>query len=194
MNIADELQKLAALHQAGTLSTPEFEAAKARLLQPAGAPPPMPPEQPPAYAAPQPAYMTPQPAVSAAPAKDLEAETRQWAMWLHLSQLLSFVVPLGGLVAPIVIWQMKKKELPGIDIHGVHAVNWIITAVIIGIICIPLVFVLIGIPMLIALGIVSIVFPILGGIKANNGEVWRYPMSFSFLKPQPAPGSQWPGQ
>ena len=29
---------------------------------------------------------------------------------------------------------------------------------------------------------ISIVFPIIGGIKANNGELWKYPLSIQFLK------------
>jgi len=28
----------------------------------------------------------------------------------------------------------------------------------------------------------AIAFPIVGGIKANNGEVWRYPLSIQFFK------------
>jgi hypothetical protein len=34
----------------------------------------------------------------------------------------------------------------------------------------------------IALVVCAIVFPIVGGIKANNGEVWRYPLSIAFFK------------
>ena len=36
--------------------------------------------------------------------------------------------------------------------------------------------------LLAAAGIANLVFAIVGGIKANNGEVWKYPLSFSFLK------------
>jgi uncharacterized Tic20 family protein len=34
----------------------------------------------------------------------------------------------------------------------------------------------------VALVIIGIVFPIIGGIKANNGEVWKYPLSIPFFK------------
>jgi uncharacterized Tic20 family protein len=44
------------------------------------------------------------------------------------------------------------------------------------------VFVLVGILLLIALGIVAIVFPIIGAVKANNGELWEYPLTIKFLK------------
>ena len=111
-----------------------------------------------------------------------DAETRQWGMILHLSIFAGYVVPLAGLVAPIVIWQVKKDDLPGIDVHGKIVVNWILSSVIYGLICFVLVFVIIGIPLLVALGVCSIVFPIIGGIKANNGEVWAYPLSITFFR------------
>jgi uncharacterized protein len=51
------------------------------------------------------------------------------------------------------------------------------------VVCAILVFAIIGIPLLIALGLVSVTFPIVAAIKANNGVVWKYPLSISFLKP-----------
>ncbi|MBI4583109.1 MAG: DUF4870 domain-containing protein [Planctomycetes bacterium] len=111
-----------------------------------------------------------------------DQETNQWAMFLHFSLLAGFVIPLAGLVAPIILWQIKKKELPGIDVHGKIVVNWLISAVLYGIGSAILILLFIGIPLLIALGVVSIVFPIIGGIKANNGEVWKYPLTIQFLK------------
>jgi uncharacterized protein len=39
----------------------------------------------------------------------------------------------------------------------------------------------VGLPLLFALAVVSIVFPIIGGIKAKNGEVWSYPLSVKFF-------------
>lgn len=113
---------------------------------------------------------------------DTTAEARQWAMFLHLSQLANFLIPFGGIVAPIVIWQLKKDVLSGIDEHGKVVVNWLISALIYGVGAFILSFILIGIPLLIALALVGLVFPIVGGIKASNGELWVYPLSISFLK------------
>lgn len=160
MNSADELQRLQQLHQSGALSDEEYAKAKANVLNP------------------------PSPSSPVAPggSANLEEQTRLWAMLLHLSQLANFLVPLGGLIVPIVIWQVKKTELPGIDVHGKIVVNWIISALLYGIGCFILFFLLIGIPMLVALGIIAIIFPIVGGIKANNGEAWKYPLSITFFK------------
>jgi len=112
---------------------------------------------------------------------DKETQARQWAMFIHLSQFAGFVVPVAGYVAPIVLWQLKKDELPGVDVHGKNVVNWLISLIIYVVVSSILCVVIIGIPLLIALGIIAIVFPIVGGIKANNGEVWKYPLTITFL-------------
>lgn len=117
-----------------------------------------------------------------APQSHNDTQTKQWAMLLHLSCLASIVIPIAGIIAPIIIWQLKKSDLPGIDVHGKIVVNWILSAIIYGVVSFILMFLLIGIPMLIALMIVSIIFPIIGGIKANRGNVWKYPLSIRFLK------------
>ena len=164
MNIADEIQKLSDLHRSGALSDAEFETAKAKLLT-------GPPATPPA------------PNPSAVSVMSPEAALKQWGLFLHLSLLAGFLVPFGGLVVPIVIWQMKKQEIPGLDEHGCNAMNFIISMFIYGAICIPLVFLFIGIPLLIILGILGVVFPIIAALKANEGVCWRYPMAITFLKP-----------
>lgn len=181
MSLSDELQKLRDLHLCGALTNAEFETAKARLLNPGGssAPPPLP-------AGTMDVYATPAALAEPPPALNQDAQTRQWAMILHLSQLAGIIVPLAGLVVPIVIWQVKKKDLPGLDVHGCHAANWIITELILAIIFTVLILVFVGVPLLIALGLTGIIFPIIAAIKGSNGEVWRYPLSITFFTPQAA--------
>jgi uncharacterized protein len=166
MSIADELHKLQQLYQSGAINNDEYTLAKARLL--AGAPEVRPVE---AFPAPAPAL---DPAVR-------EQETRQWAFILHMSVLAGFVIPIAGLVLPIMIWQLKKVELPGIDPHGKNVLNWIISEIIYAVACVILILGIIGIPLLIALAVVAVVFPIVAAIKANNGEVWAYPLAFRFV-------------
>jgi uncharacterized Tic20 family protein len=159
LNIADEIERLRRLHETGVMSGDEFARAKDALLKnaQAGAQPP------------------------AAAAEVRERQVRQWAMFLHLSLLAGFIVPLAGLIVPIVIWQVKKTDLPELDVHGKIVVNWIISLIIYAAVSAVLIIVVIGVPLLVALGILAVVFPILGGIKASNGETWRYPLSIGFL-------------
>jgi uncharacterized Tic20 family protein len=167
MNLTDELEKLRQLHQSGVLDDEEFALAKAKLLNQSSEA--------------QPWTAAPLQSAGVGPAAQ-EQQARQWAFLLHLSILAGFVVPVAGLVIPIAIWQLKKDELLGIDAHGKNVVNWIISAIIYAVVCVILAFVIIGIPLLIALGVVAVIFPIVAAIKAKNGEVWKYPLSISFLK------------
>ena len=114
------------------------------------------------------------------PAND-NRNARLWAMLLHFSLLAGFLVPLGGLIVPVVIWQLKRADVPGLDAHGKIVVNWIISEIIYAVVFLVLAFVWIGIPLLIGLKLVSVVFPIIGGIKANEGEAWDYPLSSQFF-------------
>ncbi len=109
-------------------------------------------------------------------------ELKQWGMFTHLSQLLNFVIPFGGIAAPVIIWQLKKDEIPALDAHGKMIVNWLLSCLIYGAVSFILAFVLIGFLGFIALFVMGVVFPIIGGIKANNGELWEYPLTIKFLK------------
>ncbi|MCH2118053.1 MAG: DUF4870 domain-containing protein [Pirellulales bacterium] len=111
-----------------------------------------------------------------------ERETRTWAMFLHFSLLAGYVAPIAGLIAPIIIWQVQKDKLPGIDEHGKVVVNWLISLILYLILSALLLFIFIGIPMLIVLIVATIIFPIIGGIKANDGQLWKYPLSIPFFK------------
>ncbi|NEZ02840.1 DUF4870 domain-containing protein [Wenzhouxiangella sp. XN201] len=113
---------------------------------------------------------------------DVDKETQNWAMILHLSMLSGLVVPLAGLVVPIVIYILKKDSLPGLVPHGHVVFNWMISAVIYCIVSFVLMIVGIGFLLLMALALVSLIFPIIGGVKASEGEVWPYPLSIQFFK------------
>ncbi len=111
-----------------------------------------------------------------------DTEVNQWNMLIHLSQLVGFFIPLGNVIAPLILWQMKKDEDPCIDQHGKEVMNWEISlfiyAVVAGLLC----FILIGFLFIAILALMYLIFAIIGGIKANNGEFWQYPMTIRFLK------------
>ena len=112
----------------------------------------------------------------------LSAEAKQWAMFAHLSALLGFLIPFGSIVAPLVIWQIKKNEFPFVDDQGKEALNFQITVLIAVIVCFVLTFVLIGLLLLPIVGIAALVLTIMGGIKANEGVTYRYPFTLRLIK------------
>ncbi len=109
-------------------------------------------------------------------------EARTWAMLCHLSALVGLLGNgIGFVLGPLFVWLLKRKEHPFVDEQGKESINFQITMFIAFIIAALLMFVFIGFLILPALIIVNIVLPIIGAIKANNGEHYRYPFSIRFL-------------
>ena len=107
-----------------------------------------------------------------------DKETNQWAMFIHFSILAGWAIPIAGLVVPIILWQMKKDELPGIVPHAHIVLNWIVSSLVYALICFVLMIVVIGFFGFLALGLLTVVYAIVGGLKANEGEIWEYPGTF----------------
>ena len=109
-------------------------------------------------------------------------DQRQMGMFLHLSQLANVVLFPIGLVLPIVLWQTQKDKVPALDVHGKMVVNWMISETIYMFVSIVLMFVLVGFLTILAVALMGIIFPIVGAVKANNGELWNYPLTIKFIK------------
>ena len=129
--------------------------------------------EPPVPAAPAP------PPAAAPPGKD----ERMWAMFCHLASLAGLVgIPFGNVIGPLVVWLIKKNEMPAVDRQGKESLNFQITLAICIVICIPLMFIFIGILLLPAVGIYGLIMVIIASIKTNKGEDYRYPISIRFIK------------
>jgi uncharacterized Tic20 family protein len=111
-----------------------------------------------------------------------DKDTTTWSLILHLSVLSGLVVPMAGLIVPVVIYILKKDQLPGLTPHAHVVFNWMISVIIYAVISFILMFVGIGVLLFFVLAILSLVFPIIGAIKASEGKVWVYPLSIKFFK------------
>lgn len=108
-------------------------------------------------------------------------DERMWAMFCHLSGLAGFIFPFGNIIAPLIIWLVKKEEYEFVNDQGKEALNFQISMTIYIIASIILIILVIGIPLLIALGIFSLIVVIIAAIKSNEGEKYRYPLTIRFL-------------
>lgn len=116
-------------------------------------------------------------------AKEANKDARMWAMFCHLGGLAIFVIPLvGNIVAPLIIWQIKKDDFPFVDEQGKEALNFQISMAIYLLISAVLSFVCIGVFLFVAVGIVDLVFLLIAAVKANDGVHYRYPLTIRFVK------------
>lgn len=103
-------------------------------------------------------------------------------MFCHLAALAGLVgVPFGNVLGPLIIWLIKKNEMPAIDAHGKESINFQLSMTIYLIVAGILVFVFIGIFLVIALMIANVVLVILASIRANEGGFYRYPITIRFI-------------
>jgi len=113
---------------------------------------------------------------------ELTSEVRNWGMLCHLIALLAMPFGAGHIVGPLIVWLVKRDEHPFIDDQGKESLNFQISMTIYGLVLVPLMCLLIGFPLLIALGITNIVFIVIASVKASGGEAYRYPLTIRFLK------------
>lgn len=113
---------------------------------------------------------------------DVSKDERTWGMLCHLVAFSGCIIPLGNILGPLVIWLIKKDELPFVDDQGKESINFQLTMFFAAIISGILVVVFIGIPLLVILGIYWIVIVIIATIKANEGVRYRYPYAIRLIK------------
>lgn len=109
-------------------------------------------------------------------------DERTWGMLCHLGIFIGHFIPLGNFLAPLIIWLMKREESDFVNHHGKESLNFQISIFIYLAIAFVFTFVLIGFPFLIGLWIFSLVIVIIAGLKANDGQYYRYPLTIRFIK------------
>lgn len=103
-------------------------------------------------------------------------EDPQLLALLHLSGLFVLLFP------PILIWLWKKDEVKAIDKNAKDVINFQLSMWVYLFAATILIFLIIGIPILIFLGISSSIIIILNSIKALNKQPYKYPFTIQFLK------------
>jgi uncharacterized Tic20 family protein len=112
-------------------------------------------------------------------AMTIAPEERTLAALTHLSGLSGYVIPLGGVLVPIIIWAVKSdsKVISSIAKQAL-LLNVAVFALIGGTLLLWLTVVLIPVVILfwVFLGIAAVALPIVGAIKAFDGTYYRYPV------------------
>jgi uncharacterized Tic20 family protein len=109
-------------------------------------------------------------------------EERLYAAACHFAGLPVFaVVALANLLAPLVIWLMKKDAMPFVDEHGKESLNFQITMLIAYGVAGVLACVWVGFVLLSVIAVLHLIFPIIAGISAYDGKNYRYPLTIRLI-------------
>lgn len=106
---------------------------------------------------------------------NVSSDERSMAILTHVLSIFFSFIPA------LVIYLVKKDESPYVAEHAKEALNFQISLLIYVVISIPLCLLIIGIFMLIAIGIGSLVLYIIAAVKAADNVLYRYPFSIRFI-------------
>jgi uncharacterized Tic20 family protein len=140
-------------------------------------PPPVPPSEPPvppplSYATPaQGTYMGPPP----------DADAKMWAMLVHISAIVAYFIAIP-ILGPLIIWLMKKNEMPFVDDQGKEALNFHITLFIVLLLTAATFCIGIGLILMPIVVVGSVILIVIAAMKANEGVAYRYPFTIRLIK------------
>jgi len=109
-------------------------------------------------------------------------EDRQFLTLFHLSQLSGLVLSsIGSFLVPLIIWILRKDQIANLDYHAKGVLNFQLVLFILSIISVPLIFIGVGVVLLIAIWVISIIFPVINTVKVSNGEDFFYPFRVNII-------------
>jgi uncharacterized protein len=110
-------------------------------------------------------------------------DERTWAMFAHLSAFAMFVFPFAGnIIAPLIIWLARRDTSAFVEMEAKEALNFNISVALGWLVCAPLFFVLIGLPLAAALSLYWVIAAVIAGVKASEGVGYRYPFTLRLVK------------
>jgi uncharacterized protein len=112
-------------------------------------------------------------------------DEKTWGMLAHLSAIATGFVGLSFL-GPLLVMLTKGKESAWVEQQAKEALNFQIViagVMLVGIILsFTIILACLAVPMMMVVGLASLVLTVMAGLKANNGEMFRYPGNIRLIK------------
>lgn len=105
-----------------------------------------------------------------------DADARLMATLIYVLSFFTF------LIAPLIIWLIKRDESPFVDRAGKNYLNFLLSYLIWITVASIAIFIIIGIIILPILLLLNFIFTIVAAVKAYNGEDYLPPLSIRFFK------------
>ncbi len=124
-----------------------------------------------------------EPVAAAPPLPGRGKDERMWGMACHLSgAAILTCIPFANVLGPFIVWMLKREVYAFVDEEGKEAVNFQLTMFIGMVVGYVLTLVFIGWLILLAVVVVDLIYVLIASMKANEGESYRYPLTFRFIK------------
>jgi uncharacterized Tic20 family protein len=117
----------------------------------------------------------------------VDQQDRFTGTMVHLLGLGWLLIPyVGNIVGPLILWLIKRGNSGEgsmfIDEQGKEAVNFQISVTIYAIAATLLIVVGVGIILTPFIFFADAVFVIIAAVKANRGDLYRYPLTMRFIR------------
>jgi uncharacterized Tic20 family protein len=112
----------------------------------------------------------------------ISQDDKQWGMLAHLGTFLGAIVPFGNIIAPLVMMSMYQEKSEFVVKHAKEALNFQLSLLIYYTIAGISVFFLIGFLLLPLIFVFAIIYTVVAGLKAQEGEDYQYPFTIRFIK------------
>ncbi|MEV0156825.1 DUF4870 domain-containing protein [Micromonospora sp. NPDC050686] len=118
-----------------------------------------------------------------APAGYASNEDKTWALVAHFGGAVGALISFGplGFVAPLIAYLVQGQKSPAARAHALAALNFQLLWSAIAFVLLFVSWCLLFLPS-VAVVLIQIVLGIIAGMRANEGNLYRYPMSASFIK------------
>lgn len=112
---------------------------------------------------------------------EVSSDDQTWGIITHAAAFVGFVIPLGNILGPLVVWAIKKDESRFVDENGKQVLNFQITWTIFLIVSGLTIFIVIGFLLLPLVALGWLILMIIGIIRASNDEVYDFPLTLDLI-------------
>lgn len=112
---------------------------------------------------------------------EVSSSDRTWGVLTHASAFVGFVIPFGNILAPLIIWAIKKDESRFIDENGKEAINFQITWTVLLFLVGLTIFLVIGLVLVPVVALAWVILVVIAIIRASNDEVYDYPLTIDLI-------------
>jgi uncharacterized protein len=113
----------------------------------------------------------------------IKKQARIWGMLCHLTALLGLIgIPFGHIIGPLIVWLFKKKAYPFVDKQGKESLNFQISMTLYAIIAALMIYIKLGMLPLWILAAINLLLVFIAAVRANSGEIYRYPFTIRLIK------------
>ncbi len=85
------------------------------------------------------------------------------------------------ILGPLIVWLIKKDESSYLDVQGRELLNFQLSYLFYAFLSFLLCFIFIGVPLLYAVGVATVVLTIIGIVRSSEGRVYRFPLTIRLL-------------